>query len=463
MENGVHTTKEKALSLNLRQEIYGTIAEIGGGQETAANFFRAGGASGTIAKTMSAYDMKFSDAIYGKTKRYVCEEKLVKMLEHEYNLLAERLDHRADDTRFFAFANTVETLNFKKTNQGHGWLGMKFQLTPNSEPNMCIIHVILRDPDTIWQQEALGRIGVNLVYACYNHHDNPVQLMNSIRDNLSHDRLAVDMFKLEGPNFRNIDNRLMALKLVKHGLSEAAMFDHDGNVKQPSSLLYKKNICLLRGLFSPVTYRSVDMMASGVKQFLKDPQVDESKLRVIAEFTLSDLITDGEIDDHDFLDRVILLNSIGYNVMISNFDRTHQVASYLKKFSRGHRIGLIVGSRNMHRVFDEELYQNLDGGILQSFSNIFGSNAKLLVYPFSKGNRASTFEPAENLKYLYKHCMENGFIEDIQDVREEFIDIEPVKVFELIKEGDESWRDFVPSKVRALIDEKNMFTSKQEV
>ncbi|WP_109831242.1 nicotinate-nucleotide adenylyltransferase [Reichenbachiella versicolor] len=460
MENGVHTTKEKALSLNLRPDIYGTIAEIGGGQETAANFFRAGGASGTIAKTMSAYDMKFSDAIYGKTDRYVCEEKLHKMLGHEYSLLAERLGHRADDTLFFAFANTVETLNYKKTNQGNGWLGVKFQLTPNSEPNICIIHVVLRDPDAIWQQEALGRAGINLIYACFNHRNDPERLMTSIRDNLSHDRLDVDMFKLRGPDFRPVDNRLMALKLVKHGLSQAAMFDKDGEVQQPSSLLYKKNICVLRGQFTPVTYRSVDMMVSGVNQFQKDTEVDPKRVQVLAEFTLSDLATDGEIDDSDFLDRVSQLNALGQHVMISNFDRLHQLASYLKQYSRGKRMGLIVGSKNLTRIFDKDRHETLNGGILEAFSHLFGSNAKLLIYPTSTSSKACNFKPSEDLKYLYQHFTENGFIDDIEEVRDEYLSIDSEKVLKLIKAGDNSWKDYVPSKVRSLVEEKEMFAIK---
>ena len=460
MENGVHTTKEKALALNLRQDIYGTIAEIGGGQETAANFFRAGGASGTIAKTMSAYDMKFSDAIYGKTDRYVCEEKLHKMLDHEYSLLAERLGHRADDTLFFAFANTVETLNFKKTNQGNGWLGVKFQMHPNSEPNKCIIHVVMNDPDAIWQQEALGRAGINLIYACFHHYNDPVKLMNSIRDNLSHDRLDIDMFKLRGPDFREVDNRLMALKLVKHGLAQAAMFDKDGEVKQPSTLLYKKNICVLRGQFTPVTYRSVDMMVSGLNQFQKDPEVDPARVRVLAEFTISDLTMNGEINDSDFLDRVSLLNSLGQHVMISNFDRMHQLASYLKQYSKGKRMGLIVGSKNLSRIFDTKRHVNLKGGILEAFSHLFGSNAKLLIYPVSKGKKASTFQPEEELRYLFHHFAESGFVEDIEEVREEYLGIDHNEVLKLIKASDKSWKEYVPSKVRALIEEKEMFVVK---
>ncbi|MFT5570203.1 MAG: hypothetical protein ACI9RP_002255, partial [Cyclobacteriaceae bacterium] len=250
------TTKEKALQLNLDEKIYGTIAEIGGGQEVASHFFKAGAASGTIAKTMSAYDMTFSDAIYGKTQRYVCEDKLDKMLGKEYGLLSQRLTQRAKRTTFFAFANTVETLNFKKTNEGHGWLGIRFQKHPNSEPNNCVIHVILKDNDAGMQQLLLGRIGVNLIHSCY-HHAEPEGIILALRDNVGYDRLEIDMFRIQGPDFHHVDNRLMSLLLVKHGLTHATMFGAKGNVLQASEAVYKKNVLILRGRFRPVTMVNV--------------------------------------------------------------------------------------------------------------------------------------------------------------------------------------------------------------
>ena len=398
MENGVHTTKEKALALNLSEEIYGTLAEIGGGQEVAANFFKAGGASGTIAKTMSAYDMKFSDAIYGETNRYVCEEKLLKMLNKEYGLLSKRLDHRAEDTNFFAFANTVEAINFKKTNTGHGWLGVRFQLSPDALPNDLIVHVVLKDPDALWQQEALGRVGVNMIYACFNHHGDPEAMMLSIIDNLSTDRLDIDMFRLEGPDFQSVDNRLMSLKLVKHGLTHAAMFDQDGQVMQPSSFLYKKNICVLRGRFRPVTNVHTDMLEKGLRQFMKDPGVNLKDVNVIAELTLSDLTAEGEINEEDFMDRVDLLNSLGHNVLISNYSELYKLADYFSQFTKGKRLGFITGINILSEIFDENDYQKLRGGIMASFGHLFGSNVKLLVFPMIVNEvieTAFTYQPPE--------------------------------------------------------------------
>lgn len=460
MENGVHTTKEKALSLNLNESIYGTLAEIGGGQEVASNFFKAGGASGTIAKTMSAYDMTFSDAIYGETERYVCEEKLLKMLNKEYGLLSQRLFKRADSTRFFAFANTVETLNFRKTNTGHGWMGVRFQLTPNAEPNDCIIHVVLKDPDALWQQEVLGRLGVNIIYACFNHFLKPEELMMSIIDNLTTDRLDIDMFRLEGPDFEHVDNRLMSLKLVRRGLTKAAMFDDSGDVMQPSSFLYKKNICVLRGRFRPVTNVHTDMLEKGLRQFMKDEEVDLRDVNVIAELTLNDLTADGEINEHDFMDRVDLLNSLGHNVLISNYQEHYKLADYFSQFTKGKRLAFITGINVLSQIFDDKYYEGLRGGIMESFGHLFGSNVKLLVYPMIVNNVVETafsFNPDEKYKYLYKHLRENGFIEDIEGINEQYLHIISDDVLDEIRRGSSGWIEDVPDRVASIINEKRLF------
>jgi len=378
------TTKEKALQVNLDSRIYGTIAEIGGGQEVASHFFKAGAASGSIAKTMSAYDMTFSDAIYGKTSRYVCEEKLEKMLDKEYSLLTRRLTNRAKKSHFFAFANTVETLNYAKTNDGHGWIGIRFQLHPNSAYNDCIVHVNLKDNDAIWQQQVLGIMGVNMIHACYRNTD-PEEIMNSLADNISRDRFEIDMFKIEGPDFHHVDNRLMTLKLVKNGLTHAAMFGPKGNVMQASQALYKKNVVVLRGRFRPVTMVHVDMMITGMRAFRREDEVDKANMLTMTELTLNDLSTQGGIDEADFLDRVDCLCSLGQNVLISNYQEHYKLAAYLSRFTRKRKLGIIVGVNNLIQIFDEKYYTNLDGGILESFSRLFSSNVRLYVYPSLEG------------------------------------------------------------------------------
>lgn len=456
------TTKEKALKINLDEKIYGTFAEIGAGQETAAHFFKAGGASGSIAKTMSAYDMTFSDAIYGPCDRYVCEPRLHQMLDKEYNLLTKRLSYRAKRTTFFAFANTVETLNFKRTNKGHGWIGIRFQLHPNTQPNDCIIHLVLNDTDALWQQQALGIVGVNLLYACY-HYMDPEDFIISLIDNLSDGRIEIDMFRLEGPDFHHVDNRLMSLKLVKNGLTQMAMFGANRDVLQPSEALYKKNVLVLRGRFRPVTLVNVDMMIAGLRQFKKETDVDPKKLIVLSELTLNDLTKDGKIDENDFLDRVDILCSLGQNVIISNYQEYYKLATYFAQYTRGKKIGIILGFNNLIRIFDEKYYSDLSGGILQAFGELFGINIKLFVYPYIKDFESkelmtcANFKPAEHLRHLYDYLIENKKIEDLTRVNEKNLSIISDKVLEMIQNGESGWEQYVPHKVATAIKKNLLF------
>lgn len=461
------TTKEKALSLNLDDRIYGTIAEIGGGQEVADYFFKAGAASGTIAKTMSAYDMTFSDAIYGKSLRYVCEDKLMKMLDREYSLLAQRLTNRAKRSHFFAFANTVEIINYKRTNEGHGWIGLRFQKHPNSDPNDCVIHVILKDNDPLWQQQVLGIVGVNLIHACY-HYAEPDEIIGSLNDNIHPSRVEIDMFRLEGPDFHHVDNRLMSLKLVKNGLTHAAMFGPKGNVLQPSASLYKKNIFVLRGRFRPVTHVNVDMMISGMRTFRNESDVEIQNIVPLVELTLNDLTLEGEIDETDFLDRVDLLCSLGQNVLISNYQEHYKLASYLSKFTRHRKLGVVLGYYNLLRIFDESYYDNLNGGILESFSRLFGSNVKLYVYPTFKGNTkeiqtTKSFTPETHLKNLFQYLLDNDKVADLPGAKTENLHIISDDVLKMIQNGEVGWEKFVPNKVADAIKENHLFSFPYEV
>ena len=455
------TTKEKALQLNLDTSIYGTIAEIGGGQEVATHFFKAGAASGTIAKTMSAYDMTFSDAIYGKCDRYVCEEKLYKMLDREYSLLDHRLTHRAKKSRFFAYANTVETINYDRSNVGHGWMGLRFQKHPMTEANDCIIHVSLKDPDAEWQQQVLGIIGVNLIHSCY-HYNTAEEIIDALVENVRMDRFEIDMFSITGPDFHHVDNRLMTLRLVKSGLTQAAMFGPNKNVLLPADILYRKNVVVLRGRFRPVTHVNVDMMIAGLRAFRKETSADKEEIISLVELTLNDLHLEGELDESDYLDRVDLLCSLGQNVMISNYQEHYKLAGYLSQFVRQNTLGVILGLNNLAQIFDEAYYKNLGGGILESFSRLFGSNVKLFVYPAldpkSKKVRVSDdFEPAEHLKNLYQFFVENRRITGIQDAKVENLHIISDQVLELIESGSSEWESMVPNRVAEAIKENHLF------
>ena len=458
------TTQEKALQINLDRTIYGSFAEIGAGQEIAANFFKVGGASGTVAKTMSAYDMKFSDAIYGQCERYVCEDRLIQMLDHEYPLLAERLPDRIKESRFFSLADTIEALNFNQTNQGQGWIGLRFQLRPESEPNECIIHVKMHDNDTLLQQYAIGIVGVNMVYACQFLSD-PEEIMLSLTDGLSSRRIEIDMFRISGPDFEHIDNRLMALKLVKNGMTKAAMFGPDGEVMQPSEMLYKRNVLVLRGRFRPVTHVNVDMLLASRRMFKRDPDVDKKNMTVVTELTLNDLNLDGKLDENDFLSRADLLCSLGQSVLISNYFEYYRLVDYLSKITRGKKIGIIMGIYALQRVFEEKTYENIRGGILECFASLFGSNVKLLIYPSLKAGTTDElftlkdFEETlpDNLKSLFRYLLDNNKLEDVQNADANNLNIISDNVLDMIRNNEPGWEKFVPRRAEEVIKENGLF------
>jgi hypothetical protein len=457
------TTQEKALQINLSKSIYGSFAEIGAGQEVAANFFKVGGASGTIAKTISAYDMKFSDAIYGQGERYVCEDRLIKMLEKEYHLLQERLPHRAEQVKFFAFADTIEVLNYERTNQGHGWVGLRFQTHPKGDFNDCVIHVKMHDNDPLQQQVAIGVVGVNLLFACMFLND-PEEILLSLVDGLTIRRIEVDTFRLTGPDFKHVDNRLMALKLVKNGLTKAAMFGPDGKVMLPSEVLYKKNVLVLRGRFRPVTHVNVDMLLASRRHFKAEPDVDKSKIVMLSELTLTDLGADGKIDEKDFLYRADIICSLGQTVLVSNYFEYYRLVEYLSRITKGNKIGIIMGIYALQKVFEEKTYDNLRGGLLESFASLFGTNVKLYIYPAWKKNSHELFTlkdfeeqlPA-NTKNLFRYLMDNNKLEDIQDANVGNLHIISDNVLAMIRKGEIGWEKFVPHKVESAIKEHGLF------
>lgn len=460
------TTKEKALQLNLDTRIYGTVAEIGGGQEVASYFFKAGAASGTIAKTMSAYDMTFSDAIYGKCERYVSQEKLLRMLDREYSLLDQRLTQRAKKTTFFAYANTVEVINYNRSNIGHGWMGLRFQRHPNTEPNECVIHVSLADRDAEWQQQVLGIVGVNLIHSCYTY-NTPEEIIDSLVDNVRKDRLEIDMFCISGPDFHSVDNRLMTLKLVKNGLTKVAMFGADKNVILPSDIIYRKNAIVLRGRFRPVTHVNVDMMITGMRAFKKELGHTKDIVSVV-EITLRDLTLAGELDEQDYLDRVDLLCSLGQNVMISNYQEHYKLAGYLSQFIKDKTLGIIIGLNNLTQIFDEKYYQNLDGGILESFARLFGSKVKLFVYPIidSASGEIKTgndFVPDRHLESLFYYFIENHKILSIPDAKTDNLHIISDQVLDMIEHDKDGWEEMVPNRVAEAIKSNHLFNYPYEI
>ncbi|RPD98774.1 TonB-dependent receptor [Aureibaculum marinum] len=460
----IPSTKRKSLKINLNDNIYGTFAEIGAGQETVRNFFRAGGASGTIAKAMSAYDKDFSDAIYGveSDNRYVTQPRLKRMLTHEIELMEDRLSRsKHPEKLFFSYANTVATIDFAKKFKGHGWVGIKFQLDPLEDYNEIVLHIRFKQTDARLQQETLGVLGVNLIYGAFYMNDRPKELLKSFYDNLDKDQIEIDMINFSGPRFMYVDNRLMSLQLVKNGMTDAVMFGPDGNNLLPAQVLYKKNILALRGSFRPVTKVNMDMFENAQKMFLNEKTVSEENAKIIFEITLTNLRAEGEINERDFLDRAELLCSLGQNVMITNFQEYYRLVEYFAQFTKA-RMALAMGVYNLVQIFDEKYYRHLSGGILEAFGKLFFKDLKVYLYPL-KDQDSGEFITSETLKVhprmkeLYKFFKYNGKMLDIKNFNPEILDIFSRNVLQMIADGKEGWEEMIPDRVAELIKDHRLF------
>lgn len=446
---------QKALSINLDKGQYGTVAEIGAGQETAHWFFRVGGAAGTIAKAISAYDMTFSDSIYGKSPRYVSRERLNAMLEHEYGLIIERLgESRGPESTFFAFANTVASRSFSRDADGQGWLGVKFQSSPCSEPSQIDIHVHLQGKKSSEDQKTLGILGVNLIYATLNYHQDPEKLLHSLMDELSYDFLEIDMVDFSGPVFDQVDNRLMALRLVELGMTHGAMFNAKGEIVHLADVLYKKAILIERSRFNPPTLLTMNMLDCAQEQFLQDHDISLGDLVVISEMTLHNLKAGDDINAKDFLQRADILCALGKNVLISNMGEYYRLADYLSRCTQK-PMGIALGIPTLKEIFTETYYKNLAGGILEAFGRLFKYELCLYVAPCTNDNDELTttdnFEPEDNLKHLYKHLQDNNFIRPLNSINTDFLSIHSHQVLEEIQDGKCEWENKVPEKVKEVI------------
>jgi hypothetical protein len=432
MQREIPETKRKALRINLDPAIYGTFAEIGAGQEVARNFFTAGAASGTIAKSMSAYDMVFSNSIYGteKSGRYVSKSRLEKMLAHEFDLLSERLiGDKYVGHKFFAFADTVSMLNFSKTNDPHGWLGLRFQATPGGEPNDIILHVRLLDSDSSLQQNVLGVIGVNLVYAAYFHSHDTQLMIESLVDNLSVGSVEIDLINLRGPVFKNANDRLVNLYLIAKGFSGAAIFDKNANACQSKDLLYKKDIMILRTKYKQKSTPNFDLFNRAVEQFKRSPNVKEENLIVMIEVLMSNELGLGQHRElstaelEDFAKRAEELCATGNNVIVSNFTRNHKIAQYLSRVNP-HSVGISTNIANLKRIFDSASFsENYTDELLAYASDLFSRNVKLYAYPYldKKNNQIITtrnMPVSSEAKPLFEFLVNNKYISNIESYDE---------------------------------------------
>lgn len=459
-------THGKALRINLDLRRYGTFAEIGAGQEVVRWFFRVGGAAGTVAKSMSAYDMAVSDAVYGPADRYVSRQRVESMLDHEYKLNLDRLAvNRSDTTTFFAFADSVAARNYSGTNDCHGWMGVRFQVYPRDQESQVIIHFRLLDPSNVLQQETLGIIGVNLLYAAFFLHHEPEQFIQSLMDDLNSNRIEIDLIEFSGIGFRAIDNRVMSLSLVQHGLAKAAMFGPDGKVLLSTDLLRKRPVLVERGSFRPVTHVNLDIFESATRAFEAQlPESDRGKIVNVAEITMRNLMGNdgkGAPNVRDFLSRADAMCACGLNVLVSDFSEFYRLAAHLRRQTTN-SIGLAMGTVTIPEIFDPNYYANLEGGLLEALGRLLSGNVTLFVYPYRdrKSGQVLTVEnlalPADT-KPLYDYAVRNGRIVGLECVKPECLSIDSREVLACIASGDRSWETMVPEPVVKLIRERRLF------
>lgn len=460
----VESPRTKALKINLDPNIFGTIAEIGAGQEVARRFFIAGGSSGTVAKTISAYDMALSDKIYGTTddKRYVSKQRLRKMLKVEFDSLTDVLYAKRDKkTCYFTFANTVAAINYQKDNEPHGWIGMRYQLEPRGEPNEIIMHIRMYEPDNFLQQRTLGILGVNMIYAAYYYYKKPNSFLKSLLDYISVDQVEIDMITMNGPQLDYVDNRLLGVQLVKNGMTDAVVFDRNMKIGQPSDIFYRKNIMFLRGSFRPITYVGFDMIKTGFALFKKDIDFQKDNTLIFCEISLNNLSERGSFEESDFLDRVILLTGMGMNVMVSRFQHHYELVSYFSKF-KINKLGIVAGIINMRDVLKPKYYKHLRGGIVEASGLLFVNNMKLYLYPALRGNSKELLtldrlNIAPETKFLVDYFKYTNKIIEIKNVNESKLNIFSKEVLRKIHKNDPEWEKMVPKYVSKMIKANKMF------
>ena len=450
------STDQKALTLNLDKLKYGSIVEIGAGQEVARRFFHVGAAAGTVAKTMSAYDMAVSDDIYGHVDRYVSRARLLQMLDKEFTQVVQRLaDKRPKNTTFFAYAATVTARSFKQKNECHGWIGIRVQLHPGAAPSDIVLHVRMLDNDNALQSEALGILGVNLIYGAFFHYQQPEWIVESLADGLSSDRIEVDLIHFSGPYFEEVENRLMNLHLIRSWLTRAIIFNPAGEVVVPGELLYRKPMLVIRGSFKPVTCVNIDMMQGGQKQFSQIAAVDEPEILSLAEITMNSLVSGDNIDGADFLARIDLLGSQGYTVMISDYLRFFRLRAYLRRYTQK-PIGIVMSVRDLEALFDEKYYEGLEGGILEAFGKLFPDNTHVYVYP-SRRQGENEMIMLDNvpvpghLQHLLAFLKENGKLVAIEPQDADHLGIDAAETLAALRRGPDAWEKDVPEGVAARI------------
>jgi hypothetical protein len=457
------STLEKAQEINFSGRHYGTIAEIGAGQEVARWFFQAGGAAGTVAKSISAYDMTFSNAIYGKSGRFVSRERLKEMLDYEYRLLVERLGtERGDQTRFFVFADTVTARSHKHASDGKGWLGIRFQTEANRAPGEIHLHVRLMDPTNSEQMEVLGMLGVNLIHAAFLHWRNPEEVLNRLMDGIRYGRLEVDMVAFGGPVFSRVDNRLASLKLVRSNLTPVSLFAATGENLEAEDSFYNKSVLLLRGHYRPITNFHMRMMSKASAIFRADPANKGREIVEVCEITMRNLVRSRKAGIEDFLDRVDCMGALKRTVMVSNIFRFHRLAQYLTQRTKG-CVGFVIGVPLLSKMLEEQFYSDLPGGILEAMGRLFLPGVRLLVQPgydpvngaFVTGHSLVVPEP---IREIYEYLVRTGRIVDLSGEEKDLPSCSSSEILRNIRSGKKGWEKNVPSPVANLIRRRRLFS-----
>ncbi|WP_236973745.1 TonB-dependent receptor [Membranihabitans maritimus] len=460
-------TDQKALEINLNNSIYGTFAEIGAGQEVARYFFKVGAAAGTIVKTMSAYDKIFSDRIYGEEEsgRYVCESRLYKMLDHEYDLLISRLQSAGEEKTFFAFADTVEAINYQKSNKGQGWLGLRFQLTPGGGFNELVLHAKMSDNDSQLQASSIGILGVNMLYAAYYHYNDPEKFVCSLLDYLQ-DRVSIDMIRLSGPDFeteesRDWDNRILTFYLVKNKLTEVAVFDKNGVSIHPSEFLYRKSLMVVRGNYRPPTLVTEDVFDKSFSMFNRQIEVNDEHSEIVAELTLENLTRHDRIDIEDFLARATMINAMGYKTIVSDCSNHQKLINYLSDY-KINRLGIVIGIRELRTLMVQKYEKFRDGTLLVAFGELFTHNIRVYAYPALDDNleelmTLENLQLPEGIKFLYRFLIDQKLIVQVENYNEDILYIIPHGVFTMIKNGEIGWENYLSKELVDIIKKKRLF------
>jgi hypothetical protein len=465
MGSGTH---EKARRLNLESPGYGSFAEIGAGQEVARWFFQVGHAAGTVAKSISAYDMAVSDSLYGPAQRYVSRQRLEAMLDREFTQVAGSLQAtRGATTAFFAFADTVATRRHGRAERGRGWVGIRFQTRPAEPPSQIIVHAHLLDGTALAEQQTLGVLGVNLTYGAFFHRDDLTALLRSLVDEIGREHIEIDMVKVSGPAFAGADNRLLSLQLVEQRLTDAAMFTASGEVVQPSEVLYKRPILVERGSFRPATRLTLDLLERARARFLDEPDVRGAQPVVLAEMTLRSLLGASGVSHEDFLARAEVLHVLGIDVLVSRFGPYHQLTDYLADYT-DRMIGIAVGLPSMRDMLDEPYYgaEEPDVGALEAIGRLFKRSVKMYVYP--------TWDPVAGRivtvgdvpvrapgSYILHFLLERGRIEPLAGYESRYLSIRTPDVLARLQNGDPSWEEMVPPAVSQNIRERLLFGYRQ--